>query len=71
MTHLYVGHRPDSLASGRPLAFGDEVVLAGDDVAANERLIRDELLVPASAPDTPAKPKARPAPQPDTPSEEE
>lgn len=78
MTYLYVGRRPDTLANGRPLAFGD--VVSGDEAATSERLIRAELLIPSPAPEAdpdtpalaaPAKPKGRAPRTPDTDSEEE
>ena len=36
---------PDELASGRPLAVGDEVDLTDDEVKANSRLIEEGFLV--------------------------
>lgn len=52
MPYRYVGLTPDELASGRPLAFGDEVTLSRREVVANARLIRDGRLIKAPSPTT-------------------
>lgn len=46
MRFKFTGPRPDELANGRPLAFGDVVELTAAERAANARLIDTERLAP-------------------------
>lgn len=48
--YIYTGATPDTLASGRPVAFGDALALSDSVSDANARLIRAGLLVPVSKP---------------------
>lgn len=43
--YQYLGVTPETLESGRPLAFGDEVNLTQQAVDANKRLISEGTLV--------------------------
>lgn len=58
MEYTYLTLTPETLASGRPLAFSDEVSLTSDEVKANSRLIDSGSLVEKPAPKPQASAKA-------------
>jgi hypothetical protein len=60
MTYEFVGTHPESLASGRPLVFGDQVQsadLTDDDARVKSLLVE----VPTSAPAAPSPASAAPS----------